>query len=228
VPLATEDVSRELLAWIRGVVPKFDCALCSVRTPAPKKTIAVRLVDLSHKPAPRGQGAGAILSVDYLITADLDDAEAENDSIAELMFAALGRHDWEVVPGQPADAFWLSLAQPRVLGFVLRCPLERTYDEKSAPLVRFPLQADLRGLVQFQGTVLTTDNFPIVNAAVSVDGSDIIVRTDRRGRFRLIQPGPRPQDPDNSLSLRVFAHGREAVARAKPNTNVTIRLAAEE
>jgi hypothetical protein len=199
-----------------------------VRTPAPKKTIAVRLVDLTPKPAPRGQGVRTILSVAYLITADLDDAESENDAIAELMFAALARHDWEVVPDHPTDAFWMTLEQPRALGFVLRCPMERTYDERPAPLVRFPLRADLRGLVQFQGTVLTTDNFPIVNAAVSIEGSDTIARTDRRGRFRLIQPGLRPEDKDDGLNLRVFAHGREAVARAKPNTHVTIRLAAEK
>jgi hypothetical protein len=185
--------------------------------------VDVRLLQVLPRRTERSSDQRVIADLDYLVTVQLSDPAAEQRAATELLLAAMGRHEIDVVVDRNIPEICASLSVPPAPGFVLRTPLVRSHDAKVAPRVRAPLIMQTSGLGIITGRVLGPADIPIAGATVTAVDVDRFVRTDRNGTFRIAAT------PDStSVRLVVRARGVESEATASAGQPVVLRLPLEE
>jgi hypothetical protein len=122
------------------------------------------------------------LRLDYLVTILFDDPLAEHRALGELMFAALGIADLQIMPAEEAEKRNL----PQATAVVLSALLRRETEHVTAPLVRRPLRLVGAGLRPLEGTVVGPGDTPIADAVVELPALNLSTMTDHRGRFRFV------------------------------------------
>ena len=215
-----DDITRDLVAWAGTVLPNTKITSMPLGAREREKGVDIRMIGLAPRPAPRTPNPTSVINLDYLITAQMDDPLVEQNALAELLLAAAGRSDFEIVAGRPAAETCVALGIPAAAGFVLRTSLTRTREPEAKPLVRFPLKVGTAELGAVEGTVVGPGATPIAGAVVAVPGLRLEARTDAHGRFR-IAPVPRDQ---TQVKLTVKARGVAIDAAAIPGENVVLRL----
>ena len=219
MPTTAADVTQELLDWIRAAAGGVPAA---VKAPgdAPAEGVDLRLLAMTPQSPPRTVQPPAVLALDYLLTVRREDPLEEHSLAAELMFAAIGLQDVEVLETPSAAAAASRLGLAPAAGFVLRTRLSRERERTRAPLVRFPLVARTGGLGQVEGVVLGPGDAPISGATVTLVGLDRMARTDPEGRFRISGPLPGA----GGVRLRVRAKGVETEALAAVGKPTVLHL----
>lgn len=189
MPDSAHDVTQELLDWAREAAPDVPVAARGSADPV-ADGIEIRLLNLTPKAAPRMVAPPAVLALDYLVAVRRKDALEEHRVAAELMFAALTRPELEIVAEGSTTAASARLGLPAATGFVVRTHLTRAPKVERAPLVRFPLVAELTGVGRVEGMVLGPADTPIGGATVTLVGLGRTTRTGPDGRFRIAGPLP--------------------------------------
>lgn len=217
-----ESVTKELIAWISSVLPGADVRPLPLRAPPLNAGVDVRLVALTpHDRAPRGQPR-QVIDLDYLITVRMQDAAVEQAAAADLLFAAADRHDLELPAEPTVGDICASLGLPRSLGFVLRTPMPRVRADERAPRVRHPLIVRDAALQAIEGVVVGPEGMPVAGAIVTEKGVGRSVRTDARGRFRIMGASH-----VRDIALNVQGKGTSIDAVADLGQDIVIRLQLE-
>jgi hypothetical protein len=218
-----DDIARDLVAWARAVLPEAVINSKPLSLRERDAGVDIRLVGLAPRPAPRTTNPPITIDLDFVVTVQLADAFAEQRALGELLLAASDRSEFEIVAGRSAAEICVALGIPVAAGFVLRTPLTRTREAKTAPLVRFPLKVDTAELSVVEGIVTGPGAIPIFGAVVTVTDIGRQGRTDAHGRFRIAGA---PRD-ENGIKLNVKARGVELDATAMPGQSVVLRLPLE-
>lgn len=218
-----DEVTRDLIAWAETILPKTGITAKPASAREREKGVEIRLIGLGPRPAPRSSHRTTVIDLDYLITVQMDDAFAEQSALAELLFAAADRSDFEILGGRTAAEICADLEIPIAAGFVLRATLTRVREAKPVPLVRHPLKVDTAELGVIEGTVLGPESTPIAGAVVTVPGVGLQARSDAHGHFRIAGA---PRIP-KGVKLNVKARGVELDATGMPGQPVILRLPLE-
>ena len=154
-----ESTTNDLVKWIRSVLPDVPAIARPLGARERTSGIDVRLIAASPRPTARSAEPPAILDLDYLVTVQMADAEAERQALVELLFAAMDWHECEVVSGKDIAQLCAQLGFPAATGFILRRPLVRERDVRAAKRVRADIQPTMveietQGLHQFQADLL--------------------------------------------------------------------------
>ena len=161
------------------------------------------------------------MTLDYLITVNLDDPIDEHSAVAELAFAAIESSDLEIATDCSVSDACQAIGLTPSAGLVLRTEARREYALQRAPLVRELPIVSVGGLAQAEGTIIGPNHIPIAGAIVTLDGSNRQVTTGPDGRFRFAVPeGTRPQ-------ITARARSREVTSKLTPNSPSLIPLPME-
>ncbi len=178
-----DDVTRSLCEWVEFVLPDVPVAVRSLAEPDPRKGIDIRLLTAIPVPMPRTDRSTATLRLDYLATITLDDPLAEHRCLGELLFAAVGHADLQVMPAEQAARMRGDFKLPGATGIVFSLQLRREREVTIAPLVRRPLVVEGTGIRPLAGIVLGPDDTPVADAIVELPALNLSAITDHRGRF---------------------------------------------
>jgi hypothetical protein len=184
--------------------------------------VDLRLLRASPRPLPHTAEPLLVADLDYLATIQMDDPAEEQRLAGDLVLAAMGRWDLEVVAGADALSACAALGLPPAPGVIFRLPLVREPEHRLPPRVREPLVVHAETLGVIAGQVLGPDDIPIAGATVSAVGLERFARTDVKGRFEL-----RSAPASGPVRLRAEARGVEAEGVATPGEPITLRLPLE-
>jgi hypothetical protein len=218
---SADEVTSELLEWLATVAPGIPASAPTLTSPLRKAGIDLRLVRATPRPSPRIGAASLAIDLDYLVTVQLADSTAEHHATSELMFAAMGRQDLEVLGGDEVARVSTALGLPIAPGFILRMTLvrERQHRPERLTRIRAPIAAKpARSFID--GRVVGLTDNPIDGATVEAVGHGAPVRTDSAGRFRIEAAGPEGA----AVRLVARADGAQVEAVAVAGLPVTLRL----
>jgi hypothetical protein len=218
-----DEITATLIAWIGSILPDVSTSAQPLGTRERKTGVDLRLMRVVPRAVPRTSERPAIVDLDYLITLQLSDASAEQHAVVELLFAAIGRKDFEIVADRDIAELCTGLGISIAPGFVLRTPLVRAPKPEHARRVRQPLVVHTAVLGVIEGRVVGPQDIPVANAVVSAVGLNHSVHTDRGGRFRMVGvPGG-----EASVALTARARGAEISGVATVGQTVVLRLPLE-
>lgn len=223
MPDAADKVTREIVDWAKSVLPKIDVSTQPLEADAEARGVDVRLIALTPRQGARTNNPPLVINLDYLITVRLEDAYSEQNALTELLFAAIERHDFEIIAERPAVELCAELGAPVAAGFVIRKPLLREREARKVPRVREPLRVNYADLGVVEGAVFGPGDVPIANAIVSIPGFDGQTRTDAHGRFRIAGV---PQ-LSGGIKFNVKARAVELDSKALPGQLVIVHLPLE-
>jgi hypothetical protein len=186
--------------------------------------VDIRLIRATPRPVARTSEPPVILDLDYLVTVQMEDAAAEQHALVELMFAALERHDSEIVTDPGITELCTSLGIPVAAGFVLRTPLVRVPARHAAKRVRAPLVVQSAEMGVIEGHVVGPQDIPIAGAVISAAGLSSTARSDHDGRFRLVGM----PKTETGVALTARARGAETYGVGVAGKPVILRLALED
>jgi hypothetical protein len=219
-----DTVTTGLADWARSILPEVPALARPLGTHERTNGVDIRLIRVTPRPAARTSEPPVILDLDYLITVQMADAAAEQNALVELMFAAVERHESEVVTDQGIAELCTSLGIPVAAGFVLRTPLIRVPVRHAAKRVRVPLVVHTAELGVIEGRVVGPQDTPIAGAVISASGLNNTARSGHDGRFRLVgMPGT-----DAGVALTARARGAEADGVGVVGKPIVLRLALED
>jgi hypothetical protein len=218
-----ESTTTDLVKWIRSVLPDVPAIARPLGARERASGIDVRLIAASPRPAARSAEPPAILDLDYLVTVQMTDAEAEQQALVELLFAAMDRHECEVITGKDIAQLCAQLGFPAAAGFILRKPLVRERDIRPAKRVH-KLVVHTAPMGVIEGRVLGPQDIPIAGAVISAPGLSSTARSDPSGRFRIAGiPGTA-----DGVTLTARAHGAEVDGVALAGKPIILRLPLED
>ncbi len=179
-----DQVDQRLKDWVRTVLEAIDVSFEPPSVAKKESGIRLYLVELAHTMQSRkGRRPPLQISLHYLVTAWADKPEDAHRMLGELVFAAMGNSEFEVVLDPIPVAVWTAFGVPPCPSFILRLPLIYERPEPKAPLVREPLIVKFSPIISLNGVVLGPHNRPIMGAQVELPGMKMSSRTDAKGRF---------------------------------------------
>jgi hypothetical protein len=198
-----EQVDRDVAGWV-GEVAGAPVWLERPREHKDERGVGVYLLELDAQPAGREPGRAPLqIQLRYLVTTWAPALEEEHRLLSELVFAALGRPDWEVAL-RPLDApGWAAFGLAPRPAVLLRVPLRLERPARVAPRVRTALRIETAASRTLAGRVLGPGDVAVAGARVEAPALGAAAETDWDGRFRL---GRVPAAPH--AALRVSAKGR--------------------
>ena len=201
-----ENTTTDLVEWIRSVVPDVPTASRPLGARERTNGVDVRLLRVAPRPPARTTQPPSIVDLDYLITVQMANADAEQHALVELMFAAIERHECEILTDRSAAELCVSLGIPAAVGFVLRTPLVRLPARHAAKRVRAPLLVHTTAMGVIEGRVVGPEDIPIAGAVISAPGLPNTARTDHEGHFRMSGM------PNTASGVKLVARARGAEA----------------
>ena len=205
-----DEVTAELVDWVAAAAPGVPVNAPALTSPLRKAGFDVRLARVTPKPSARTSLA---IDLDYLVTVQLADADAEHHALTELMFAAMARPDLEVLGADEAARVSAQYGLPLAPGFVLRTALLR---KREAERVEAPAHhpasvtaaKPVSRLGAIRGRVIGIDGGPLEGVSIESPGRDGRVLTDCAGRFRIDDAGP------EGAAVRLVARRQDAEVEA--------------
>jgi hypothetical protein len=217
-----DDVTRELVDWVKGRCPGIPAAALRLADPPPDSGIGVRLIQVVPRMEPRARDRLIrTLALDYLISIRADDPLAEHRLVAELAFAIMDVPDYELVTGESAAQACRGAGLPPAAGLVVRSHASRVDEIAQAPLVREPAITRIAPLGFVDGIVLGPGDVPVPGAIVILGDGDRSAVTGPDGRFRFASPADAP------VQVAARAHGRANATAATAGKPAVIKLPLE-
>jgi hypothetical protein len=217
-----DDVTRELVDWVKGRCPGVPATALGLADAAPQDGIGVRLIHVSPRMEPRARDRLIrTLALDYLISVRAGDPLAEHRLVANLAFAIMDVSDYELVTGQSAAQAYAAAGLPPAAGLVVRGHASRVDDIAQAPLVREPAITRVAPLGFVDGIVLGPGDVPVPGAVVILGDGDRSAVTGPDGRFRFASAADAP------VRVAARAHGRTNATAATAGEPAVIKLPLE-
>lgn len=217
-------VTAGLADWVRSLLPGVPATARPLGARERTSGVDIRLLRATPRPAARIAAPPVILDLDYLITVQMADAAAEQNALVELMFAAVERHESEIVTDQGIAELCTSLGIPVAAGFVLRTPLVRASTRHAAKRVRTPLVVHTAAMGVIEGRVVGPQDIPIAGAVITASGLSNTARSDHDGHFRLVGM----PSTTAGVALTARARGTETDGVGVVGKPIVFRLALED
>ncbi len=207
-----EEVDERLKTWASGIledIPGEEVNLL-IGPPSPDLSgqgVSFYLLELTNDPVPRAPGRLPIrLCVRYLVTTWADSDEEAHHLLDTLLLAAMDDNGFEVALEPPSAETWTALGVRPRPSFILRTVVQSEHPERPEPKrVRVPLVVRLAAVARLEGTLLSTDDIPLMDAQVEFPMLNLSTITDSKGRF--LFPNV-PLEPVNK-ELVIKTKGRE-------------------
>lgn len=184
-----DSIAAELGDLINAKLPDVHCATVGTSQQRCGTGVELRLAGASPCPEPRTHDRlTTTLQLDFLITVTDPDVATEQRLYGELMFALLEVPEVTLVGHPAALDTCQALGLPAAAAVLVRIELGRDRVLGKAPLVRFPLVAEVGPVAELQGVVVGAGNLPVEGAVVTLANSDRVAITGADGAFRFAVP----------------------------------------
>lgn len=219
-----DSVTTGLVDWVKSILPDLPAIARPLGAHEHTNGVDIRLIRATPRPVARTSEPPVILDLDHLITVQMADAAAEQRALVELMFAAIDRHESEIVTGEGIAELCASIGISVAAGFVLRTPLVRTPARRAAKRVRKLVVHAVPDMGVIEGHVVGPQDIPISGAVISASGLSNTARSDNDGRFRLVGM----PTTSGGVALTARARGAETAGVGVVGQPIVLRLALED
>lgn len=199
-----DQADRDLQEWVKSVIPEIDIILAPPQQLAGKHGVSLYLLALA-KPSPAwmNRQSSPQIALRYLVTTWAADDEEAHRLLGKLIFAVMGKRDYELDLAELPATLWTALGIAPRPSCMLIAPLSFERPETVPHLVRGPLVIHGAPVKSLHGVVLGSGDMPVAGASVELSALSLISHTDARGRFHFSSV---PAEPHN-IQLLVKARG---------------------